>query len=1338
MDNATRKHLLQRHSQSGFPGSIIDVFKAYDQGIDLIGQFEQQNNMQVAETPQQQQQGLRPAHQAGNTNQSMIFPNVPPNTPFNTKGMKAPINIQKYDEQGHLVKSYENVPPGVSSLPTGPQRGTVIETPANMQSGGRRLKKDALEMFPALESLGNVKVKTDKEFTKDLTGIGDIEYFAPGQKAITYPSGARVKHPGSDKRHTVLVNPDTNDAQNVALDMLHGLAAEDPTYNRLVQEFGEALGEDDPKHFYELDRKEGLAEDGYDQYRQNYIDGKIRNLLFQGSQEDFDRAKYNSEERQQIQRYNPIAYNKFLEIESHLKSPRKKMQTGSFVDRNYLPPIAQEIERAGGFDQYQANFDQAEELKDLNSRPTISQGNFDVDEEGMIVEDNPSFLEMAANPVATARTILDPSVEGLPSQVEFDKAAGKGTVAGAIANDIVNPAAWLNYGANAVGDVGRAGRSALEGNAAEALGHLGSAGINALGVIPGISPSAAMKAGVRDAMTRRGMVGLSDWKNLTPNPYGFKEIGAKPNIFGQYPIPKDPMKMDLTAGFEKLKKAQSRFEDEGARKGLFSGDSGMQKENIGSSYIAGKGPLGKYLGRGSFGTVYEFGANPNFTVKVGRIGAEGRYGGVTPEFHKRALKFAKEPNIAVPLRVQKFDVASPSDLTRHIYGDTAPMEVSVMRNLNRQTARGALDKYTPPGGQGRIEGPSRSAYALAKRQVRALRDEGIAVDMDNPANMSFNYRTGKFDIFDLENVPQLQAKTKVEKELWDGLVGKYYDVGEYTGKVNKYIDNSFTAQPTPPKRTYAQRAGGPRKYQSAGFADRNYLPPIAQEIERVGGFDAYQDQLTASQAAGELAEAQEQEAERQRQLRASQGEIKPVRLAPPNAMAFMPPGLQYNQQAAGNYIQENPTSNPVSLTALGSYAALAAPAATARAGQTRVGQGLGKALDSKPVRYGFGATSGYDLSNMRNWEGTGQDKMERLGANAIGLSGMRFGQGARNLIYHTIDPIGYTPRINTPKEILRNIRRPESRPTRVAYANQGFDTAASKRRLDTFAVGLGRKPAYGTLQKNADGTFALTGDGVSLGHLRRDVHNSIFAEKYQRQLQTYKREQRALRAAGKPYDKKGALKPQQELPQHYTGYGYSKIHNSGVPSAKIMPDGSTRTTNVHDQTFGSMGGYELELARPGTGGLSDINQFAGIGNSQKFFNQTRQGVMRDTWDLHPFQSADFAEEYLKFLPKSKRAAAAERLAGVEALSAVGGRPVTLRTPFSIENPLALEGRNATIRFPGVNERYTVGPYDGLKSGEGMLIKTLEAEARNAGSNYTVRNRFKLADSNKNATIPRRK
>lgn len=147
LDNATRRQLLERHKSSGFPGSIIDVYNAHNQGIDLISQFEM-SNAQVANTPQQQQEGLRPFHQQGQTDQSMVFPNVPANTSFNTVGMKAPINIKKIDNQGNLVKSYENVPPGIHNLPTGPVGGTVIETPANMQSGGIRKYQSGAKIDP--------------------------------------------------------------------------------------------------------------------------------------------------------------------------------------------------------------------------------------------------------------------------------------------------------------------------------------------------------------------------------------------------------------------------------------------------------------------------------------------------------------------------------------------------------------------------------------------------------------------------------------------------------------------------------------------------------------------------------------------------------------------------------------------------------------------------------------------------------------------------------------------------------------------------------------------------------------------------------------------------------------------------------------------------------------------------------------------------------------------------------------------------------------------------------------------------------------------------------------
>jgi uncharacterized membrane protein (UPF0127 family) len=139
--NEVRRELLNRAKASGYPGSITEVFQASDQGIDLIEQHQiqqQQQQMQVANTPQEQETGLREQHAAGNTDASMAFPDVQPNQSFNTVGMAAPIDIQKIDDQGHLVESYKNVPPGIQDLPTGPSEGTVIESPAAYQKGGKK------------------------------------------------------------------------------------------------------------------------------------------------------------------------------------------------------------------------------------------------------------------------------------------------------------------------------------------------------------------------------------------------------------------------------------------------------------------------------------------------------------------------------------------------------------------------------------------------------------------------------------------------------------------------------------------------------------------------------------------------------------------------------------------------------------------------------------------------------------------------------------------------------------------------------------------------------------------------------------------------------------------------------------------------------------------------------------------------------------------------------------------------------------------------------------------------------------------------------------------------
>jgi hypothetical protein len=60
LDNQTRRELLSKARQSGFPGSILDVFAAYEQGRDLVAEFQQQKEQQ-----QTQQMSDQAAQQSG-------------------------------------------------------------------------------------------------------------------------------------------------------------------------------------------------------------------------------------------------------------------------------------------------------------------------------------------------------------------------------------------------------------------------------------------------------------------------------------------------------------------------------------------------------------------------------------------------------------------------------------------------------------------------------------------------------------------------------------------------------------------------------------------------------------------------------------------------------------------------------------------------------------------------------------------------------------------------------------------------------------------------------------------------------------------------------------------------------------------------------------------------------------------------------------------------------------------------------------------------------------------------------------------------------------------------
>lgn len=148
MNNRERRDIIERAKMSGYQGSYIDLFRQAE-----LNPGGDPRDMLTAITAQEQEQGLRPMHEAGRTDASMTFPNVPPHAQFNTVGMKAPIDIKKYDKQGHLVKSYESVPPGIQNLDTGPNEGTVLETPSRMQEGGFKYIKNGYLQFTDNEGI---------------------------------------------------------------------------------------------------------------------------------------------------------------------------------------------------------------------------------------------------------------------------------------------------------------------------------------------------------------------------------------------------------------------------------------------------------------------------------------------------------------------------------------------------------------------------------------------------------------------------------------------------------------------------------------------------------------------------------------------------------------------------------------------------------------------------------------------------------------------------------------------------------------------------------------------------------------------------------------------------------------------------------------------------------------------------------------------------------------------------------------------------------------------------------------------------------------------------------
>ena len=209
----------------------------------------------------------------------------------------------------------------------------AIPRPEQLQTPS--MEDQVYSRFPALRNMGEVTFKADPEFTREATGIGDIEYFGPGEDRtqITYPNSFVYPHPKVGT-HGIVYNPETNNAQSIALDMLHGLGKDDKNYEKLRNKFGESYMNSIFREDFERDVKmfkEEIGEDKFnewydddkDYFNQSYVDGIIRNLLFEGSPEDFKESRYWEGAREGYLS-QPGLKETFNALEGYLKTPTKK------------------------------------------------------------------------------------------------------------------------------------------------------------------------------------------------------------------------------------------------------------------------------------------------------------------------------------------------------------------------------------------------------------------------------------------------------------------------------------------------------------------------------------------------------------------------------------------------------------------------------------------------------------------------------------------------------------------------------------------------------------------------------------------------------------------------------------------------------------------------------------------------------------------------------------------------------------------------------------------------------------------------------------------------------
>jgi len=189
------------------------------------------------------------------------------------------------------------------------------KTKASAQNGTEL--ESAYAKWPALRNMGPAAVNKDYGLGLGL-GYGGVEFMHPDLKEVNYDNGVLLNQ--SPGKNSTTYNPLTDNEQSVRLDMLHGMH-QDPTFSKHRNAFKQSVLSDpnikgDMDYWYNEDKKKGRAGDGREQWMNNYIDGQMRTLLFEGDRKS---RNYSDEEASQLLS-NPKIKKNFNKLNNYLKT----------------------------------------------------------------------------------------------------------------------------------------------------------------------------------------------------------------------------------------------------------------------------------------------------------------------------------------------------------------------------------------------------------------------------------------------------------------------------------------------------------------------------------------------------------------------------------------------------------------------------------------------------------------------------------------------------------------------------------------------------------------------------------------------------------------------------------------------------------------------------------------------------------------------------------------------------------------------------------------------------------------------------------------------------------